>query len=445
MNKLAVIVLLICSFSLTACSNNPIYGEDGLLRDKKQDYERATTIPRLDVPEHLDSNSIHDLLQVPEVGSVAIKQEGDFEVPRPAFFYAEAGNDAVNLARDGKDKYILVNEAPEDVWQKLLEFWSYNHMELAITDPQQGLMETTWIVDEAEDQGFFTELMQSVTFQSGEGDQMDKLRVRLARDEDPDKTAIRMQHVRVSAEEENPVADWSQQRSDVSYKSEMMYAMLHYLSKATETTTAVALQRRESQPTMSSLLGRDADGNPVLKVIGSVDEVWNSLGEAMEQADMDVGSSNRDIGKYYMTYTSSTPFDDEGSSGGFWGFIEWLHSDRADEEFTIDTGFLTGDDEDAEGTIYSAEAPGTDPDDLSQKEGYKLWLGGRVIYVFESGDGNTNMNEETGELEYTGQYQVKLNRRSSGVYVTVLTDQAQPAPAVIAEEILWVIKENLDS
>ncbi len=445
MNKVAVTVVLASVVGLSACSNNPFYGDEGIVRDKKQDYEAATTVPRIKVPDHLDSSSIQDLLVVPEVGTVAIKQEGDFEVPRPSFFYAEAGNDVVNMARDGKEKYILVNEKPEDVWQKMTEFWSFNHLKLAVIDPQQGVMETSWIRDEPEESGFFTGLVKSVTFQGDDENRLDKLRVKLARDDDPNRTAIRMQHIRVTAEEEPAAADWSKEETDVSYKSDMMYALLHYLSKATDSTTAVALKKRETQTELVTQLGRDADSNPVLKVVGDVDDVWASIGDAMDEAQMDVGSSNKEIGKYYLTYTTTTRFN-EDDVGGFWGFIKWLHSDR--DEITVNTDFLSraiGVETEEDKIRYSAnENTAEDPNSLENKDGYKIWLGGRVVYVFESGE-NASLNEETGELEHTGLYQVKLSRRSNGVYVSVLTDEAAPANSIVAEEILWVIKENIRS
>lgn len=450
MKKLSIILVLVSLAGLSACSKNPIYGDEGVFRDKNQDYQQAATVPRLKVPEHLDSSSIKDRLIIPEIGTVATQHEGDFEAPRPSFFYAEAGNDVVNMARDGKEKFILVNEKPADVWQKMIEFWTYNHMELAIIDPQQGVMETDWIKDAtAEETGFFMGLVKSVTFQDDPSNQLDKLRIRLARDENPNKTAIRMQHVRASAEDENPTADWSKKDSDVSYKSDMMYALLHYLSKATESTTAVALKRKESSKAMLSQLGRDADSNPVLKVNGSIDSVWTAIDSAMKEAKVDVGSSNKDIGKYYISYTTTTRFNEE-ESGGFWSFVEWLHSDREGESITFSTDFLSraaGVDPDEGKTPikYSANDTGkNDPNDLANKDGYKIWLGGQVVYVFESNE-NAVLNEQTGELEHTGYYQIKLSRRSTGTFVSVLTEKAEPANGIVAEEILWVIKEHLPS
>ncbi|MCW8884959.1 MAG: outer membrane protein assembly factor BamC [Motiliproteus sp.] len=442
----AVAVVLIASV-LGGCgwmTDNAIYGDDGLIRDRAQDYEKAQTIPRIKVPDHLDDESIVDLLVIPEVGTVATVSEQEFEVPRPDLFYADAGNEVVDLAREGLEKFIVVDEPANKVWDKVIEFWAYNDINVEVTDPSQGLMETAWISDESDEPGFFTNLVRRSTFQKVGGAQKDKLRVRIGRTDDNGRTAIRMKHLRTTDVE--PVADWSRNAQDVSYKSEMMYAMLHYLSKATTASTVSAMKKREKLGAAKALLGRDSNGNPILKLNTDVDRAWSWIDQAMVNADMDVGSFNRDIGKFYITYTTTTPFD-QNEEGGFWNFINWLHSEDR-EEFKISTDFLAeavGLQEDEGSKIrYSQKVQEDyDPDDLSQKQGYKIWLGGKVIYVFGSGGAAGVENEETGELEVTGRFQVKLSRRRTGIFVSVLDEEARYVSSIIAEEILWNIKDHL--
>ena len=445
------VAVLTGSAILSGCgwmTDNALIGDNGLVRDRTQDYEKAVTIPRLEVPEHLDDDAIRDILIIPDVGTVASRSEEEFEVPRPDFFYAESGNEIVSLAREGFDKYIVVDEPIRDVWQKVGDFWSYNEVDIDLSNPAQGVMETAWIQERVEEPGFFSSLLNKATFQDVEGPHRDKLRVLLARADDEGRTAIKMQHLRVSSTEEASQPDWSAQSRDVSYKSEMMYELLHYLSRTTSTKTAKTLLSRQSSGRGAALLGRDSNGNPVLKLATGIDNAWEWVDTAMSAAEVDVGSSDRSLGKYYITYTTSTAFA-ESSDGGFWSFIDWLHGDR--EEISISTGFLEDaigiepDEEDAANKIrYSQnDVEEVDPNDLSKKEGYKIWLGGKAIYVFETSKSDFVENKETGELEHTGHYQIKLSRRRSGVYVSVLTDASIEASAIVAEEILWNIKDNL--
>ena len=156
-----------------------------------------------------------------------------------------------------------------------------------------------------------------------------------------------------------------------------------------------------------------------------------------------------------MTYTTSTPFENVEEMG----FFEWLHSDRGAislDTSTISAALGVGGD-DSEGISYtsgktaaylngleSQEAGDSliDPLDEANQKGYKIWFAGKPIYIF-GGEESGVYNQATQKYEHTGQYQLKLIRTRTGVYLSVLSNEGGDAPAIIAEEILWTIKENL--
>ena len=83
-----------------------------------------------------------------------------------------------------------------------------------------------------------------------------------------------------------------------------------------------------------------------------------------------------------------------------------------------------------------------DPEDEGNRKGYKIWFAGKPIYVF-GGEDSGIYNHSTGKFEHTGRYELRLIRSRKGVFLTVHTYQGLSAPAVVAEEILWGIKDNL--
>jgi hypothetical protein len=84
----------------------------------------------------------------------------------------------------------------------------------------------------------------------------------------------------------------------------------------------------------------------------------------------------------------------------------------------------------------------SDPNNPANQQGYKIWFAGKVVYVFGNGDSG-NYNAETGNYEHTGRYQLRLNRTRTGVFLSVLNDQGLEAAPVVAEEILWTVKDQL--
>lgn len=439
-----------------ALDNNPIYGDNGIVRDRSQDYELAETSQRLEVPEHLSVKQTEESLTIPEISDVATARTGDFIVPRPEFFYAESGTESVSLKREGGDKLIIVDEGITNVWVKLQEFWQFNGIDIVKSDPRQGVMETQWITHEAKELSFVDSWVKRLTFQDLPGATKDKLQVSLKPvDGDPNRTSIAMQHIRFAEDNDAAEVDWSEQARGVSYKSDMMFEMLRYLGKATGDRSAQTLVAFQEQRRLGTQLGRDSRGNAVLKLDADVESAWNNVSAALDKADMDVGTRDPDLGLFYMTYTTSTPFENEEEMG----FFEWLHAERG--PIKIDTSAISAalgvGSDDSEGISYTSGKTAArfqntesqisasafnNPDDAANKKGYKIWFAGKPIYVFGGNDSGV-YNENSGKFEHTGQYQLKLIRTRTGVYLSVLTAEGVAAPAVIGEEILWEIKEQL--
>ena len=447
-------LVLAVSFA-TGCSNNPIYGDEGLVRDRSQDYELANKADRLELPPHLRAKSMQDQLVVPDAGVTAVGRGGDFKVPRPEFFYAESGTENVNLRRMDGEKVILVDEPIADVWRKLHDFWTFNDIQIAYADPRQGVMETDWITLDGHDYSAIDLWVKRLTLQDIDSDTRNKLRMTVRPDpDDYGRTSIRLSHVQFPLEQDVAEINWQEQATDVEYKSDMMFEMLRYLSKASaEPTAQTLLSMQQKDGVVRPLLGRDAQGNPVLKVGAGADQAWELVNEALDKAELDVGTRDQSLGVFYLTYTTTTPVEEVNKMG----FFEWLHSDR--DEITLNTDFIDsalGFEEGSDVIRYSSrsnepatEAGGdveselSDPNNAANQDGYKIWFGGRVLYVFGSGDDSGRYNAETDRFEHVGRYQLHLNRSRTGVFLSVHTEQGLEAPAVVAEEILWAVKDQM--
>jgi len=462
MKKAVSLTVLACALQ-TGCSvieNNPIYGESGIIRDRSQDYEKASEGKELEVPPHLRARQTSQGMAIPEIGQTATRSTKEYSVPRPEFFYTEATSDKVSLARESDgEKLILVDAPINDVWPKLKDFWSFNGIELETTDVRNAAMETVWIENQGQDLSFIDSWIKRLTFQDIEGPSKDKLRLTLRPDPaDTARTSIRLQHVRVALEDGADSLDWDKQGQNVSYKSDMMFEMLRYLSKASDKEDAPTLAGLSKPKTGDVEMGRDSRGNPVLKVGSDADGAWASVATAMSTDRFDLGTQDKDAGMFYFTYTSSVPADKAKKMG----FFEWLHSDRGDITFkttALADALGVSDDEDAKKIRYTSKVVSEEEkqriSQMSQEEleqeamqeqkGYKIWFAGKVIYVFGNGQEEKEgiYNEKTNAFEYTGRYQLKLSRSRSGVYLSVLTENGLSAPVGVAEEILWDVKDNL--
>lgn len=460
MRIIALLPLAAAVLSIAGCGSysNPIYGENGIINDRSQHYEEAQAAKRLELPPAIEARSkaMQDSLDVPSAGQTASQRSGDFVIPRPEFFYADAGNGSVNLKRQGDDKILVVDEPIGDVWLQLQDFWRFNNVSLAKSSPQEGVIETDWIDVDVEELSFVDGMIKRLTFQDIEGPASDKLRISVRPvANDFNRTSIAMQHVRVPQEQKGQPVRWSDDAENVGYKTDMMFEMLRYLSKSNSNTSSMSMLELRRQKNDLPQMGRDSKGFPALKITVPVDQAWAQINQAIDNTDLDVGTRDQQAGVIYMTYTTATPIEDTEKMG----FFEWLHSDRKDISFdTGNVGRVLGfssDEEESDGPSYSAKQFSVEQaidgeqqysieaeNDEANRKGFKIWFGGEVLYVF--GDNQDGVyNNESGKYEHIGQYQLHMNRTANGVFLTVKTPDGYSAPAVVADEILWEIKEQI--
>lgn len=449
----AILVGLVATSGCSIIGKNPIYGEHGVFKDRNQEYEKAAVGKELKIPSHIQVKPTQDQFVIPSVGQTASVRTSGFEVPRPEFFYADTGSDAVNFRKVGDQKIIVVDEPIAAVWEKTLDFMKFNGVQIASADARQGLIESDWILLNGPEYNFMDRWIKHLTLQDIPGGSRNKLQISLRPDpENFQRTSIEMKHVQFPEEQTVADVDWESASQNVGYKSDMMFEMLRYMSKATvkpEERSLLAMQQKQAK---RPLLGRDSRGNPVLKIDVPIDLSWNMLNTAVDNAGLDIGTRNQNIGMLYMTYTTSTPVESKKSMG----FFEWIFSDR--EEIKLDTSVISSalGVESVSDVEYSSkgniEAPVlkegevqalADPNNPANQKGYKIWIGGRVVYVFGGDKKKGSFNADTNAYEHVGKYQLKMNRTRSGVYVSVRNDEGLSAPAIVAEEILWLIKDNM--
>ncbi len=457
MRRITLLPLAVAVLSVTGCGSysNPIYGENGIINDRSQDYEEAKASDRLELPPSIRARSkdMEDRLIVPNAGQTASARSGDFEVPRPEFFYADAGNDRVNLKREGGDKIIIVDEPVGDVWVQIQEFWRFNNVELAKSAPREGMMETVWVDTAGKDYSFMDSMIKRLTFQDIEGPVSDKLQISVRPVEDDyNRTSIAMKHVRVAQDEKPASIDWQRAAENVGYKTDMMFEMLRYLSKSSSDAGSHSLLALKQQSKDRPQMGRDSKGFPALKITVPVDQAWQQVNAALDKTELDIGTRDQAIGVIYMTYTTSTPFDDTEKMG----FFEWLHSDRKEltlgnSQFGKVLGFgRNGEDGpsysskyiDIDGDNEGAEQYSIDQVTEADQKGFKIWFAGEVVYVFGDEQGGV-YNDNTGKYEHIGEYQLHMNRTANGVFLTVKDREGLAVPAIIADEILWEVKEKI--
>lgn len=438
------LVLLTAATLIVGCESlpdNPIYGESGIIKDRKTEYAQAQAGKRLQIPEGMDAKQTRDGLRVPELNTATMAQaEIIADVPRPEFFFATEGGERASIRPLEGESVILVDEPIDRVWTEVLGYWADADVQLVTQDARTGLMETEWIRVEGEDLSPFEKVLNTLKFNSEANEpSLNKLRLQLRPDPEVEgRTAISMKQVQIPLSAQGREVDWLLDAEELPYTNEIMFTMLDYLSRSSE--TAPTLSDFQQGDRLESEVGRDSRNRPLLSVKAPAEQAWDLVNAALDRAGVDVGTRQEDSGRIYLTYVGKTPEEKPQ------GLFDWLRN-RESGPISLDWNPAAAPEAVDENINYTSDpdAPvvGSVPtqEELLAMDGFKIFVGKRVVKVF--GQDNQKRTDEDGDLIVVKRYQLVFNRARSGVLISVHDRKGNIVSESTAAELLWTIKDNI--
>lgn len=148
-SRLTLIGVLLGAAALAGCSKL-VPKLDEVIPDNRKDYQRAQTLPDLEVPPDLSTEAIRDRMAIPEGGEAA--RYSTYQERRAERQRAEELEKSQTAAiRVLENEHVLaVQGAPVQVWPRLQSFWEGAGYALELNDVELGIIETSWQEDEAE-------------------------------------------------------------------------------------------------------------------------------------------------------------------------------------------------------------------------------------------------------------------------------------------------------
>ncbi len=138
---------LVClSVSLSGCGI--FFGDDGVFRNRENDYLKADNLPPLVLPAGTNKEAMSELYPIPPISAADFGYDAtasDYEVPRPMPLSANMLQDNVKIQRVGENSWILVNAAPGELWPRIRNFLNANNLSATRADLKQGIIETGWL------------------------------------------------------------------------------------------------------------------------------------------------------------------------------------------------------------------------------------------------------------------------------------------------------------
>lgn len=306
-------------------------------------YETSDSRAPLEVPPDLSSVPGSDRYNVPSrPQTVWASQQAQLDAAQAA-----DGNQAASLllpqgevakiVREGNNRWIHVNMAPEMVWPIMQDFWSTVGLSLSRQDAATGVMETNWAENRAKlPQDIIRATLGRVidmVYSTGERDQY---RARVERSAnggcDIFITHRAMVEVVKSLGGDNETTVWQPGPSDPEMEAEMLTRMTQRINQefnpnATKQTPAeheAEVEKLAAYQVENSVsqLEQNAEGVATsIFIKEDFERAWRRLALAVDRMGFTVEDRDRSRGFFLVRYLDEEYEEQKRSEQGFWSNV----------------------------------------------------------------------------------------------------------------------------
>jgi outer membrane protein assembly factor BamC len=289
-------LILLCLAGLSGCG--VLFGEDGLFRDRGDDYLKAESMPPMKVPKQVNTEVLGQLYAIPHIDKAEYDYSEKFTPPRPEALSSNVYSENVKIQRLGDDRWIFVSASPSEVWPRVRNFLNINGLQVARTEVPHGLIETAWLN--------FKNLPES----------RDKYLLRIEQGVQPESAEIHVTHLSMPRDAEvTGQVNWPRQSSSAEREGWMVDELAAGLAAEIGSASASLLAQTIGGDPKVSIVAKDRE--PVLHMELAMIRAWATLNHALQQEGLQIVDENQDAKIYYVHYVKPEEADVGFFSGWF--------------------------------------------------------------------------------------------------------------------------------
>ncbi|MEX8492751.1 outer membrane protein assembly factor BamC, partial [Sphaerotilus sp.] len=285
------------------------------LTSSKIDYRSAaaTPAPTLQVPPDLTQLASDPRYQPPAGGAISATamQTTEASAPQAGATAAARPSDDVRIERAGNQRWLVVRQTPEQVWDTLRTFWQDNGFTLVVDTPQVGVMETDWSENRAKlPTDIVSRTVGKVLDKLRDTGERDRYRTRVERNGSVSEIYISHRGIeQVIIERTSESLRWQSRPSDPGLEAEMLARLMLRLtgadaSKPDTVKTVEAAVRSVSAVQAPPPRARVADQSigMVLQIDDNLERSWRRVGLALDRSSFTVEERDRAQNVYLVRY-----------------------------------------------------------------------------------------------------------------------------------------------
>ena len=305
--KFAVLRVSLCALALAVagCANIG-------LESKKIDYKSAskTNVPTLEIPPDLTSPTRDNRFAVPDTGGKGSATYSQYSGERTLAKEQQQSDvlpkvDKTRIERSGSQRWLVVAEAPDKLWDKVKEFWQETGFLIKLELPEAGVMETDWAENRAKiGDDFIRNMLGKVLDSLYSTAERDKFRTRLEPGNEPGTTDIFISHrgmYEIYVSEGKDQTKWQPREADPELEAEMLRRLMVHFG-TDQKRAEVEMAAAKAKPLERAKLKRGNDGAGTLEVEERFDRAWRRVGLALDRVGFTVEDRDRSKGLFFVRY-----------------------------------------------------------------------------------------------------------------------------------------------
>lgn len=289
---------------------------------KPTDSESPTELLKL--PPDLSPEKRSTAMAIPGVAAASTRageQQSNAEpvLPKPP---------NVTLRQDGRERWLVVQAPPDQVWRSVEDFVKQHKLEMARSDSRLGVMETAWRYSAMP---LNRDVFTPSKIDRAAASVADRYVIRLEEGVKPGTTEVFIAHRCVARD---PQGDWRLRDADPFLEAEFMRALLISLG-GEGAPSATRLAQGDASATRPQMQRLD-DGTPALVLRDQFFKAWRGVGLALDRAGFTVVDRDRSTRHYFVRY--DTRAEQGPKDKGFWNTVTFWRKDIPDtvEKYRID-------------------------------------------------------------------------------------------------------------
>ncbi len=295
-------------------------GEEGLILNPRDDYLEAQQHNALVVPEDLRNLNNTDPFPIPPT---PIPENPSFYPERPPLpdaIYANDNRDEVRLQRLGDRRWLVVPEGPTTAWPKIKQFLAENGVSVTLDAPETGRLNTEWMEIE---QTTYRDVIRTLTKETKAAVELDlgqdRYLIKVEQGLRPGTTEVHARHENdsVSLPTDETLVSFNNVISHVhNAEDEFLSEVGAYIAAkvSEQTVSKVALQIGSTQ---KAIIRRNEQGYPELELRLDYERAWATLGQSLENAEVEVLALDRDSGMFVVHIPPEVFTREEDDGPGF--------------------------------------------------------------------------------------------------------------------------------